>query len=378
MSPSTSLDVREPIARLSSHVPAGLPYRIESEISRGGSAVVYRAQHRGLGRRVALKVPLAPQPTALELRRFVREYQVLSAIRHPNIVRVYDGGEVNGSFYLAMEHLEGEPLECLVRREAAVPARRVASLVRQVASAIAACHAHGVVHRDVKPANVVVGRDDRATLIDLGLAWREGGERMTSKQHVLGTPRYLAPEAVVGANAGPPADVYAIGLVLHELLSGSPAFPTLPLGELLSQIVSCGPVPLRTVWPAPRMLLDLVHDMSAPDPARRPTAAEVAERLESLLESRRPWTGMSPSGRQRIPHSRPTRTHPTLALAPVSQPRTANTAVLRRRKRGVAAALAAVAALLILCVIQRCFPFAGGPAPGGQRGERAAPALTAR
>jgi len=201
-------------------------YRIERELGRGGMGRVYEAEHVQLQRRLALKV-LAPHLTADEAfrERFVRESQLLAAIDHPNIIPIYDAGEADGFLYIAMRYVEGADLKALLEREGPLDAERAVGLVEQVADALDAAHARDLVHRDVKPANVLVDAEtERIFLTDFGLAKRLRGQGLSGAGLFLGTVDYASPEQIEGRPVTPAVDVYGLGCLLYECLTGSPPF----------------------------------------------------------------------------------------------------------------------------------------------------------
>jgi Protein kinase domain len=201
-------------------------YRIEALIGRGGMGVVYRAYDLRLKRVVALKL-VAPE-LALDERfraRFVRESELAMSLEHPNVVPIYDAGDVDGRLYLAMRHVEGTDLMALLRAERKLDAARALALAGQVGNALDATHARGLVHRDVKPSNVLLDQDEHVYLADLGLTQRleEQGARAGENRSV-GTPAYLAPEQIEGQPIDERVDVYSLGCLLYECLTGEPPF----------------------------------------------------------------------------------------------------------------------------------------------------------
>jgi predicted ATPase/tRNA A-37 threonylcarbamoyl transferase component Bud32 len=202
-------------------------YRIERELGRGGMGRVYEAEHVHLQRRLALKV-LAPHLTEDESfrERFVRESRLLAAIDHPNIIPIYDAGEIDGLLYIAMRYVEGEDLKALIERRRGLDPEVAVTIVAQIADALDAAHARDLVHRDVKPANVLLDEPTQRTfLTDFGLAKQMRSDGMSAQGLFLGTIDYAAPEQIEGRAVGPGVDVYALGCVLYECLTGTPPFP---------------------------------------------------------------------------------------------------------------------------------------------------------
>src|SRR5438477_1688580 len=207
-------------------------YRIESEIGRGGMGIVYAAEHLRLGRRAALKV-LPPELAADDgfRQRFVHESKLAAGLDHPNVVDIYDAGEAHGLLYLAMRYVRGSDLRTLIVQEGPLDPERAVALVTQVAAALDAAHGAGLVHRDVKPANVLVepggdGEGEHAYLTDFGLTKRPesvGGPTRTGQ--FLGSVEYAAPEQFEGGKLDARTDVYSLGCVAFECLAGSAPFP---------------------------------------------------------------------------------------------------------------------------------------------------------
>src|SRR5919108_5046010 len=199
-------------------------YRIEAQLGRGGTSVVYRAEHVRLGRQAALKLLSPGLGEADFSERFLRESRLAASLDHPSIVPVYDAGEDDGLLYIAMAYVEGTDLKTLIVGEGPLPLRRALAIAGQIASALDAAHEQGLVHRDVKPANILVGRDDRAYLSDFGTVKELASGGMTRTGSFVGTIEYCAPEQIEGGPVDARTDVYALGCVLWEALTGSPPF----------------------------------------------------------------------------------------------------------------------------------------------------------
>ncbi|MFF0393402.1 serine/threonine-protein kinase [Kitasatospora sp. NPDC004615] len=207
-------------------------YRLEHVIGRGGMAVVYRAEDRRLGRTLAVKL-LAPELARNETfrQRFVRESRVAASPDHPNIVPVYEAGEVDGVLYIAMRYVRGRDLRSLLDRQGPLTVRQTVRIAVRVASALDAVHAHDLVHRDVKPGSVLIaeGTDpdhpEHAYLTDFGLTKKSLSlTGLTSVGQFVGTLDYVAPEQISGKPVDGRCDVYSLGCVVHEMLTGSPPF----------------------------------------------------------------------------------------------------------------------------------------------------------
>jgi serine/threonine protein kinase len=205
-------------------------YRVEDRIGAGGMAMVFRARDEALGRLVALKILPPALVTDLDFRlRFVREARAVAAVDHPHIIPVYAAGEADGIFYLAMRYVTGGDLRSVGQREGPLPGARAAALLAPVASALDAAHAAGLVHRDVKPANILVdarpGHREHPYLSDFGLAKGSASSTgLTGTGQYLGTPNYSAPEQISGKPTGPRADQYALACVAYTILTGSLPF----------------------------------------------------------------------------------------------------------------------------------------------------------
>jgi hypothetical protein len=228
----------------------GLPslpgYEILGELGRGGMGVVYKARQVGLNRLVALKVILAGEHAGPEqAARFRREAEAAARLQHPHIVQIHDIAEHQGRPYFSMEYVPGGSLAQKLGGTP-LPARQAAGLVEALARAVQAAHEGGIVHRDLKPANVLLAADGQPKVADFGLAkWLDGSGGQTHTGAVFGTPSYMAPEQAAGRtkDVGPAADVYALGAILYEALTGRPPFRAATPRETLDQVVSEEPVP---------------------------------------------------------------------------------------------------------------------------------------
>jgi serine/threonine protein kinase len=199
-------------------------YRIVEAIGKGGTSVVYRAEHVRLGRTAALKL-LTPQLGESDFRdRFLRESKLAASLDHPNIVPVYDAGEADDVLYIAMACVDGSDLKALLVEEGRLPLRRALRIVSQIASALDAAHARGLVHRDVKPANILIGPNDRALLSDFGVVKELTSRGATRTGSFVGTIEYCAPEQIEGRDVDRRADVYALACVFYECVVGTSPF----------------------------------------------------------------------------------------------------------------------------------------------------------
>lgn len=261
-------------------------YRVGEVLGRGGMGIVYRARQISLNRDVALKV-LNDSGAAVEsvARRFRREARIHHELSHPHLVPVFDSGHSEGRAYIAMELVIGSPLSQLITKRGPMSAPAVVAMCADLLEALAYLHRQGVLHRDLKPANILVARTGMARIVDFGLARRLDQTLITVEQEFAGTIPYSAPEILGGDDPSAAADVYAMGLVMVEMLTGQRVFQQTHMKEAVDAIVS-GPVPLPRFDGrgdlAPELasiLDDLVERMVARDPARRPTAEAAAKRL---------------------------------------------------------------------------------------------------
>ncbi len=259
-------------------------YRVVRRISRGGMAVVYEALDTRLDRPVALKVMhpgLAEDATFVS--RFIHEARSAARLSHPNIVAVYDQGTDDGTVFLAMEYVAGRTLRDLLRERGRLSPREALDILEPVLSALAAAHRAGLVHRDVKPENVLLADDGRVKVADFGLARAAAAAHsgQATQGVLMGTVAYLAPEQTSGA-ADERSDVYSAGIMLFEMLTGAPPFTAEDvMGVVYRHVHEDVPAPSSVVPSLAEPLDDLVLEATARDPARRPTdAAALLERVE--------------------------------------------------------------------------------------------------
>jgi len=268
-------------------------YTVTACIGRGGMGAVYRARQQPLGRDVALKVIRADLAHDTDLvRRFEREARAIARLADPHIVVVHDFGVSDGVLFLALELLQGVPLGIRLREAGALPLRRALAIARDILVGLDAAHAAGVVHRDLKPDNIMLvradGRDDYARILDFGIARIVGGPdgTLTSSQVVLGTPGYVAPEVIMGGMSDDPrTDLYAVGIILFEMLTGrAPFVATTPSAILVAQASHDAP-PLTSVIPtAPPDVTELVARLTARRADERPASAgDAIARIDAIL-----------------------------------------------------------------------------------------------
>ena len=274
------------------------PYTITAEVARGGMGVIYRATDPGANREVAIKVLLTNTSAgSVAKKRFAREARALAKLRHKNVVAVHSVGEHEGNPYIVMDFVAGESLGERLEREGSLPPDEAAAIVRTLATALHYGHEHGVVHRDVKPSNVLLA-GDQVLLTDYGLAKDVDSQtRLTETGHFLGTPGFLAPEQARGDTlaVGPTTDVYGLGATLYALLTGEPPFTGDSLLEVMVAMERGDVAPVSTHRPEVAAPLEAICLMCLePDPVNRyPTAAALEDDLSRYLaggsvQARRP------------------------------------------------------------------------------------------
>ena len=265
-------------------------YRMEKELGHGGMATVYLARDLKHGRDVAVKVVHPRLTSALGADRFLREIEIVAQLQHPHIVPLYDSGEADGSLYYVMPFETGLSLREKLAREGPLPAEDVVAILRDVCDAVGHAHESGVVHRDIKPDNVLLsGR--HAMVADFGVAKaaKDAANASSDTAIPLGTPAYMAPEQIEGRpNIDRRADIYAIGVLGYELLAGRPPFTGETRQEILSGHLEQAPTPIQTLRPGvPVALADLVMKALEKDPAHRwQSAEEMVQRLDEIAATR--------------------------------------------------------------------------------------------
>ena len=261
-------------------------YRVERELGHGGMATVFLAERANGGGPVAIKV-LHPQfAAALGPERFHREIETLTRLRHPQIVPVLDSDEAGTLLYLVMPYVPGENLRSRLEREGQLPIQAVLSIAQDIAAAVDFAHRQNVLHRDIKPENVLL-EGDRALVCDFGLARaidRAALESLSSSGLVIGTPAYMSPEqAMAEENLGPACDIYALGCVVYEMLTGELPFSGPTPQAMIARHLSERPRPVRTVRPEVTLGMEAaVLTALAKEPEGRPrSAAELLQQLSA-------------------------------------------------------------------------------------------------
>jgi len=235
-------------------------YRLVSEIGRGAMGIVYLGEDEGLGRRVAIKTILASMDTVEQagyLARFKQEAKALGGLNHPSIITVFEFGDEGGIAYLAMEYLEGKDLRELISARK-LDLSSAVDVAAQVADGLAFAHGRGVVHRDVKPGNVMVIEGNRAKVMDFGIARVRTSDLKTQTGLMLGSPRYMSPEQVLGRAVDHRSDIFSLGLVLYEMLTGAPPFGGNDIHQIMYQICNGRAPPPSASNPAVTRSLDLI------------------------------------------------------------------------------------------------------------------------
>ncbi|MCA9738142.1 MAG: serine/threonine protein kinase, partial [Gemmatimonadetes bacterium] len=259
-------------------------YRIESELGRGGMGVVYRATQVTLNRTVAVKMLPRQLADDENLERFRREAQTLAQLAHEGIVHIYDVEEHEGSHFIIMEFVGGGSLGGVIERESPLPVDRTLEITAQVASALAAAHRRGIIHRDIKPDNILFNEEGRPRLTDFGIAHMRDGNSKTKTGVMLGTPYYMSPEQARGRSVTPASDLYALGVLMYEMLTGEVPFQGEDAVAIAIQHIQQQAPALSEKAPGtPATVIAIVERLMAKDPEQRFADAEAL--LQALYEA---------------------------------------------------------------------------------------------
>ncbi|AQS59059.1 Stk1 family PASTA domain-containing Ser/Thr kinase [Desulforamulus ferrireducens] len=324
----------------------GNRYEVLEQLGGGGMALVWKGRDTFLNRLVTIKV-LRPEYASDEdfVRRFRREAQAVASLSHPNIVSIYDVGQENDSYYLVMEYVDGETLKSLIRREAPLPTAKAIQLGRQIAEALEHAHENNIIHRDVKPHNILITKTGRAKLTDFGIA-QASASTITHTDTIVGSVHYISPEQAKGEPAGPKSDIYALGVVLYEMLTGQvPYQADGAIGVALKHIQE-QPLSLREINPGiPEDLEKVVLRAMDKLPDRRHKSAKaLGEDLISISEETRNMLPYLPEDEEY------TRVLPNPSLTLREEQRTTEGSDKGKGKRMKPAAWGMLAVLLVFLV----------------------------
>jgi serine/threonine protein kinase len=336
-------------------------YRLERRLGSGGMGSVWQGRDLLLGRKVAIKLVASPVTAGPAIgggdERLRREAKALGALAHPGIARLYNYCERSEHTYLVMELAEGDSLAAHLAR-GRIPPERAVDIAAQCAEALDAAHRAWVVHRDVKPANIVLTAQG-VKLVDFGIASTAGDGALTAAGRVLGTAAYLAPERATGRPATPAADLYALGVVLHEMLAGSLPFRERDPIAMMYAHTAADPLPLPN--DVPPALAEICRLLLAKDPAARPRSGAAVARMlrDAPLDV--------------LVRPRPVTPPRVVTAEPMAAPRAASAGAGLRTRRAAALALG-VAVVLVVCVLTGLFAHGGAAAPPPGQDRHSAPA----
>ncbi|MBI2195070.1 MAG: serine/threonine protein kinase [Planctomycetes bacterium] len=275
------------------------PYQLGEELGRGGMGVVYKAMDTTLQRYVAVKVlpaELASEP--LIVARFVREARSLAKLHHPNLMNIYTVGEEDGQHYFAMELVEGETLAAVLREKGAFSVQKTVDIMIQVLAGLERVHGAGLVHRDIKPSNIMLDTAGRAILMDFGLAKARTDQVLTAPGSIMGTPEYMPPEQVHGEEADARSDLYSIGVVLFQMVTGWPPFTDKSDINILKKHMDEKPPRLTEVAVDVPFTFDAIVQrlMSKRPEDRFQSASDLAQELVRFRDSTGRTATMPPAG----------------------------------------------------------------------------------
>src|SRR4051812_46447390 len=321
-------------------------YQIEDLVGEGAMGVVYKALDPVLNRHVAIKVMGDAISRDDELRdRFLREARAAGSLQHPNVITIYDFGDVDGHPFIAMEYVEGIDLEDLLRSGTPLSLEAKLGIMIDVLNGLAYAHKRGVVHRDIKPANIRVDEEGHARIMDFGIAHLNSSAmtKMTRTGIMLGTPNYMAPEQIIGQDITARTDIFAAGAVLYEILTNARPFQADTLHAVLYKITSETPPSLNQILPGlPTALDGIVMRALAKDPQRRfPTALEMANEVTRVRQTLSHGPQPSMSLHATIEHARTS----GKSIPVTAAPKKAGRRKVMYTAAGVAAAAVVIAAV---------------------------------
>jgi serine/threonine-protein kinase len=265
-------------------------YEVVQHIGQGGMADVFLAVDTILNRQVAVKILRADLSTdTVSILRFEREAQAATALSHPNIVEIYDVGDYKGHHYIVMEYVPGRTLKQIIRERGPLMNEEAVDIMKQLTSAISEAHKRGIIHRDIKPQNIIVKSDGSIKILDFGIATAKGSVQLTQANNVMGSVHYLAPELARGQQASPQSDIYAMGIVMFEMLAGDVPFKADQAVQIALMHMR-DPLPnIRAINPAvPQSVANIINKAAAKNPADRyASAADMLADLNTCLNPER-------------------------------------------------------------------------------------------